>query len=88
MDDYIDFCNLNPARTATDSSDLEAWLSGHGIPFRHREGPAGDTVFLILRQDYDRVAQLWGEYRGSSDYILKHLSPWQEKSRPTPPRPS
>ena len=88
MDDFIDFCNLNPDRTATGGGELEAWLTSHGIPFKHREGPAGDTVFLIHRTDYDRVAQLWGEYRGSSDYILKHLSPWVDKSRQPPPRPS
>lgn len=75
MDDYIDFCNLNPARTQTDCSDLEAWLNAQGIAFRHREGPAGDTVFMVPRADFERAVQLWGEYRGSGDYILSRLDP-------------
>ena len=84
MDGFIDFCNLNPARTTTDTLDLEAWLSQHGIAFRHRDGPAGDTVFLVLREDYTRAVELWGEYRGSADYILKKHAPWLPKSHPSP----
>ena len=85
MDDYIDFCNLNPAYTTTDTSDLEVWLSQHGIPFMHREGPAGDTVFLVPREFYAKAVELWGDYRGSADYILKKHAPWIGKSR-TPPQ--
>lgn len=86
MDSFVDFCNLNPARTTTDTSDLEAWLSMHGIPFKHREGPAGDTVFLVPQQDYARAVEMWGDYRGSADYILKKHAPWLDKSR-KPPAP-
>jgi hypothetical protein len=86
MDGFIDFCNLNPARTTTDTQELEAWLSEHGIAFRHRDGPAGDTVFLVHESDYARAAALWGEYRGSADYILKKHAPWLRSSGPTPPK--
>ena len=84
MDDFIDFCNLNPERTTTDVSDLEVWLAQLSIPFRHREGPAGDTVFLIHREDYERAVQLWGDYRGSADYILKRHAPWIKNGAPPP----
>ena len=84
VDDFIDFCNLNPDRTTTDCSDLETWLLGHGIPFRHREGPAGDTVFMIQRADFERAVELWGEYRGSADYILKRHAPWIKRSPGAP----
>jgi hypothetical protein len=76
VDGYIDFCHLNPDRTTTDTSDLELWLGERGIPFKHREGPAGDTVFLVPQDVYERAVALWGEYRGSADYILKKHAPW------------
>jgi hypothetical protein len=86
MEEYIDFCNLNPARTTTDPGDLEMWLLKHGIPFRHREGPAGDTTFLVRREDYPRAVELWGDYRGSADYIIEKHAPRPER-RPPSPRP-
>lgn len=76
VEEYIDFCHLNPARTTTDTSDLELWLGERQIPFRHREGPGGDTVFLVPRDIYERAVELWGDYRGSADYILKKHAPW------------
>lgn len=72
--DFIEFCHLHPSRTVTDVSDLEAWLTERGIEFRHQAGPAGDTVFLVPRDVYARAVELWGDYRGSSDFILKRLS--------------
>ena len=84
MDEYIEFCNLNPARTATDTTELEAWLTRHKIPFRHRDGPAGDTVFLVRSGDYPRAVELWGEYRGSADFILRRHAAWVQ-IEPKPP---
>ena len=83
-DGYIEFCHLHPARTTTDTSDLEAWLRDRNIPFKHSEGPAGDTVFLVPREIYEKAVELWGEYRGSAEYILKRHAPWLDKSRPRP----
>lgn len=69
-DDFVDFCHLNPALTNTDTSDLEVWLNRNNIPFRHRSGPGGDTVFQVQNKEYARAVQLYGDYRGSADYIL------------------
>jgi hypothetical protein len=80
-DGYIEFCHLHPARTLTDTSDLEAWLSGHQIPFKHCAGPAGDTVFRVPRESYERAVELWAEYRGSEDFILKRHAPWLTRGR-------
>lgn len=83
---YVEFCHLNPSRTATDVGDLELWLAERAILFRHREGPAGDTVFLVPREQYARAVELWAEYRGSSDYILQRLAAEQPPSPPALPR--
>ncbi|HXX93142.1 MAG TPA: hypothetical protein VEN81_05880 [Planctomycetota bacterium] len=85
-DGYIDFCHLNPSRTTTDTSDLELWLTERQIPFKHREGPAGDTVFRVPREVYARAVELWGDYRGSADYILKKHAPWLTVRAPRPPQ--
>ena len=84
-DSFVDFCHLNPSRTTTDTSDLEAWVNERGIPFTHRDGPAGDTVFRVPRELYARAVELWGEYRGSEDYILKKHAPWLTARPQRPP---
>lgn len=85
-DGFVDFCHLNPSRTTTDTSDLEAWLAERRIPFTHRDGPAGDTVFRVPREHYARAVELWGEYRGSEDYILKKHAPWLAARTQRPPQ--
>lgn len=82
-DGYVEFCHLNPARTKSDTSDLESWLSERQIPYKHRPGPAGDTVFRVPRDAYARAVELWAEHRGSEDYILKTYAPWLSR-RPGP----
>jgi hypothetical protein len=84
-DGYIEFCHLHPARTTTDTSDLEVWLAERGIPYKHSEGPAGDTVFRVPREIYEKAVELWGDYRGSEDYILKRHAPWLVKKQPKRP---
>jgi hypothetical protein len=87
-DAFVEFCHLNPARTTTDSSDLESWLTERKIPFRHSEGPAGDTVFHVPREAYARAVELWADYRGSEDYILRKHAPWLTRPRnPSTGRP-
>ena len=85
-DGYVEFCHLNPSRTATDVVDLEFWLGERQIVFRHREGPGGDTVFLVPRAQYARAVELWADYRGSSDYILQRLAAEMLPAPPVPPR--
>jgi len=84
-DEFIDFCHLNPSQTTTDTGDLEAWLSERNIPFAHRDGPAGDTVFRVPRSVYAMAVELWGDYRGSADYILKKHAAWLTARPPGPP---
>jgi hypothetical protein len=85
-DGYIDFCHLNPSQTTTDTTDLELWLVERQIPFKHREGPAGGTVFRVPREVYAQAVELWGDYRGSSDYILKKHAPWLTVRSQRPPQ--
>jgi hypothetical protein len=85
-DGYVDFCHLNPDRTTTDVSDLEVWLNERRIPFKHQEGPAGDTVFRVPREIYAQAVELWGEYRGSADYILSKNARWLTTPVPRPPQ--
>lgn len=80
---YVEFCHLNPSRTATDVGDLELWLAERAIAFKHREGPAGDTVFLVPRELYAKAVELWADYRGSADFILQRLT--EEMPPPLPP---
>lgn len=84
-DGFVDFCHLNPSRTTTDPCDLEAWLSERHIPFTHRDGPAGDTVFRVPRAVYARAVEMWGDYRGSADYILRKHAAWLTVRPPRPP---
>jgi hypothetical protein len=84
-DGFVEFCHLNPARTTTDTSDLAAWLAERNIPFKHSDGPAGDTVFRVPRSAYPRAVELWSDYRGSEDYILRKHAPWLERARRRPP---
>lgn len=84
-DVFVEWCHLNPARTKTDTADLETWLSERKIPYRHREGPAGDTVFLVPRGAYGRAVELWADYRGSEDYILRSHAPWLVRGGPRRP---
>lgn len=85
--DWVEFCHLNPSRTATDTLELSSWLAERGVRFRHRDGPAGDTVFLVTRADYARAVELWADYRGSADFILKRHAPDLDFSTPAPGRP-
>ena len=85
-DGYVEFCHLHPDRTTTDVSDLELWLNERLIPFKHREGPAGDTVFRVPQGEYARAVELWGEYRGSADYILSKHASWLTARVPRPPK--
>lgn len=78
--DWIPFVELHPDETITDVSDLERLLRAKHVEFRHPDIPGGETSFHVMRKDFERAAEHFGNYHESDKYILKYME--TRKMRP------